>query len=555
MNIYELRDLIEQVGNIDSIPLRCATYSRVSTEKETQAASLHNMTDDFRDYVERHPNWTFVKAFIDDGRSGLTTKKREDFLKLLAAGAAGSYDLLITGEISRFGRNTMEGLQNIKYLKDRGIPVIFLYDDLNTYDADCDIQIQQKLVDAENESRKISKRVKRGHAKSIQKGHVLGNRIWGYKKENCKLVIDPETAPMVRRIFELYATNQHSMKEIEEILYQEGYRNSRGNRLSHTTMANIITNPKYKGYFVGGKVKVIDIFNKRQKFLPEKDWVMYKDEEGETVPALVSEELWEAANEVFQRRSIDVKHRRNCSTHKNTYTGKLFCTADGAPYYCKDVHYKGTDTSKWVCSHKIKNGADSCPSVAIYEDELNPVVLDAFREFSQSGEAILSAYLEQYRQVMQDAAGAEKDRERLQKALSAIAEKQDQILDLKVSGELTLDEFKRMMDKTRAEKAELEQELANLSNWEDLSDQMAQQCEKLKKALSFKLKDLVDGLVNRDFVDSFIQRIDVTPGGDGTLQLDIQILTSQVIHRELQKIEGRTGQTFKKMIESYEKNL
>ena len=217
MTIYELRDLIDQTGDIDNIPLRCATYSRVSTEKETQAASLHNMTDDFRDYVERHPNWTFVKAFIDDGRSGLTTKKREDFLKLLAAGAAGSYDLLITGEISRFGRNTMEGLQNIKYLKDRGIPVIFLYDDLNTYDADCDIQIQQKLVDAENESRKISKRVKRGHAKSIQKGHVLGNRIWGYKKENCKLVIDPETAPMVRRIFELYATNQHSMKEIEEI--------------------------------------------------------------------------------------------------------------------------------------------------------------------------------------------------------------------------------------------------------------------------------------------------------------------------------------------------
>ena len=122
MTIYELRDLIDQAGDIDNIPLRCATYSRVSTEKETQAASLHNMTDDFRDYVERHPNWTFVKAFIDDGKSGLTTKKREDFLKLLAAGAAGSYDLLITGEISRFGRNTMEGLQNIKYLKDRGIP-------------------------------------------------------------------------------------------------------------------------------------------------------------------------------------------------------------------------------------------------------------------------------------------------------------------------------------------------------------------------------------------------------------------------------------------------
>ena len=156
MTIYELRDLIDQTGDIDNIPLRCAAYSRASTEKETKAASLHNMTDDFRDYVERHPNWTFVKAFIDGGKIGLTTKKREDFLKLLAA---GSYDLLITGEISRFGRNTMEGLQNIEYLKGRSIPVIFLYDGLDTYDADCDIQIQQKLVDAESESRKISKRV------------------------------------------------------------------------------------------------------------------------------------------------------------------------------------------------------------------------------------------------------------------------------------------------------------------------------------------------------------------------------------------------------------
>ena len=86
-----------------------------------------------------------------------------------------------------------------------------------------------------------------------------------------------------------------------------------------------------------GKVQAIDIFNKRQKFLPEKNRVMYKDEEGQTVPALVSEELWEAVNKVFQRRSIDVKHRRNCSTCKNT------------------------DTGKWVCSRRIKTAPTSAP--------------------------------------------------------------------------------------------------------------------------------------------------------------------------------------------------
>ena len=290
MTIYELRDLLRKTP-IDELPLRCATYSRVSTEKEAQAASLLNMTDDFREYVERHAHWTLVKSYIDDGKSGLTTQKRKDFLNLLAAGASGQYDLLITGEISRFGRNTLEGLQNIQYLKQRGIPVLFLYDELNNYDPDCDIQIQQKLVDAENERHKISKRVKRGHQKSIQKGHVLGNRILGCKKEKCKLTPD-EYAPMVQLVFELYATNEYSMKQIEDILYEKGWRNTKGNKISHTTLSNVIANPKYKGYFVGHKVVNDDLMAHHRTFIPEEEWVMYKDETGDTVPALVSEELW-----------------------------------------------------------------------------------------------------------------------------------------------------------------------------------------------------------------------------------------------------------------------
>lgn len=554
MTIYELRDLLEH-SDITDLPLRCATYSRVSTEKETQAASLVNMTDDFREFVERQKNWTFVKAFIDDGKSGLTTRKRNDFLNLLAAGAAGEYDLLVTGEISRFGRNTMEGLENIKYLKDKGIPVIFLYDDLNTYDTDCDIQIQQKLVDAENESHKISKRVKRGHAKSIQKGHVLGNRMWGYKKVNCKLEIDEDTAPMVRMIFELYATNQYSMKEIEQIIYDKGYRNTNGNKLSHTTMANIIQNPKYKGYFVGGKVKVIDIYNKRQKFLPEDEWVMYKDEEGDVVPALVDEVLWEKANEVFKRRSIDVKGRRNCSTHKNTYTGKIFCAADGAPYYCKDVHYKGTDVSKWICSHKTNHGAASCPSIAIYEDELNCVVVEMFMEFRKNADQILEEYIAQYKALFSDAANYKSEQERLTKELVSIEARQDELLEMKLSGDITLDQFKRMMDKTRVQIAQVNAELNDLEHNEELIVQLEEQIDRLKNALDYGLQDLKDGIITRDFVDNYIKRIDVTPLGDNRQRLEIQGFAGDVIQREFEKVRGRTGQTFKKMIEAYENGL
>ena len=218
------------------------------------------------------------------------------------------------------------------------------------------------------------------------------------------------------------------MKEIEQIIYDKGYRNTNGKRLSHTTMANIIQNPKYKGYYVGGKVKIVDIFNKRQKFIPEKEWVMYKDESGETVPAIVSEETWRKANDVFQRRSIDVKGRRNCSTHKSTYTGKIFCEEDGAPYYCKDVHYKGSDVSKWICSHKINHGAASCRSTAIYEDELNSIVLEMFREFAKDADSILRMYMIQYKSHMADREYYKSEQERLAAELISIEGKQDQLL-------------------------------------------------------------------------------------------------------------------------------
>ena len=96
---------------------------------------------------------------------------------------------------------------------------------------------------------------------------------------------------MVRELSELYATGKYSMKQIENVFWEKGYRNNNGKKISHTTMSNLISNPKYKGYYVGNKVKVVDMFTKKQKFLPPDEWVMFKDETGEIVPAIVSEEL------------------------------------------------------------------------------------------------------------------------------------------------------------------------------------------------------------------------------------------------------------------------
>ena len=145
------------------------------------------------------------------------------------------------------------------------------------------------------------------------------------------------------------------MKQIENLFWERGYRNHNGKKIAHTTMSGMIANPEHKGYYVGNKVRIVDMFTKKQKFLPPEEWVMFKDESGEIMHAIVSEELWDAANAVLTRRSKDVKRRQNLCNHDNLLTGKLFCTHCGAAYYRRDAKdRKGSVNSKPVCSGKIK---------------------------------------------------------------------------------------------------------------------------------------------------------------------------------------------------------
>jgi len=125
---------------------------------------------------------------------------------------------------------------------------------------------------AKDELRKLSSRVKFGHQQAIKSSVVLGNsRIFGYQKDNRRLVINETQAPMVRDLFHLYAAGEYNMKQLETLFYEQGYRNYNSNKIAHTTMSNIISSPKYKGYYVGNKVKIVDMSTKKQKFLPPEE--------------------------------------------------------------------------------------------------------------------------------------------------------------------------------------------------------------------------------------------------------------------------------------------
>ena len=553
MDIHTTRQQLK-TKSIYDLPMRVTFYARVSSEKDEQLNSLDNQITYYQDLIRKNPSWEYVEGYIDEGLSAATTKKRENFHRMVDDGKGGVFDFIITKEISRFARNTLDSISFTRDLLNAGVGVFFQNDNINTLDEDSELRLTIMSGIAQDELRKLSSRVKFGHAQAIKKNVVLGNnRIFGYQKDKGRLVIDEDEAPMVRELFELYATGEYSMKQIETLFWEKGYRNHNGKKIAHTTMSGMISNPKYKGYYVGNKVKVIDLFTKKQKFLPPEEWVMFKDETGEIVPAIVDEDLWEQANKVLQKRSEDVKGRQGICNHANLLTGKLFCTDCGTAYYRRDsVDKTGKKNSKWVCSGKIKNGADSCGSFPIYEEELKPLLFDVFSETEADAEALIEKYIEMYRALGDS--DTTKQIEALRQQIELAQKKKSKLLGYNATGQLSDRDFLSMNKECDREIDETERQIYDLEQQQLSKDEFKKHIDTIRRVLREAKRDAAQGIINKEFVDRYIDKIFVTPE-DGRLKLQIKIFTGDTTDKYLSNLKRRTGHTFKKMIEAYENGL
>lgn len=547
MDILDIRAALRKKSIYD-IPLRVTYYARVSSDSDEQLNSLDNQISYYENFIKKNKSWTYVPGYVDEGLSGISTKKRKHFNEMIEDAKEGMFDLIITKEISRFARNTLDSLQYTRDLLGWGVGVFFQNDNINTLDEDAELRLTIMSSIAQDELRKLSSRIKFGHQQAIKSSVVLGNsRIFGYKKENKRLVIDETQAPMVRDLFRLYATGDYSMKQLEVMFYEQGYRNYNGNKIAHTTMSGIISNPKYKGYYVGNKVRIVDMFTKKQKFLPPEDWVMFKDETGEIVPALVSEEIWDKANEVLRRRSEDVKNRQGVCNHANLLTGKLFCAHCGAAYYRRESKSKdGTVNSKWVCSNKINNGADACPSFPIYENEIKPILFEVFNESRVDVEALIENYIEMFKSMEADDEAAKQIEE--QKRIIELADqKKNKLLELVTLGTITTANFKSMTDTCDREITEARRIISELEEELFTKEEFQKHIAEIRSRLDAAVKEAASGIIGNEFVAQYIDKIIVSIEDADTARLEIKIFTGKNTEKWLGRLnaraKGRTGNT------------
>lgn len=181
--------------------LRAAAYCRVSTDRAEQSGSLASQRSFFDDYIRNSDSMTLVGVFYDEGTSGTTTLNRYGFNKMISLAVSGGIDIILTKEVSRFARNTVDTLNITRMLRAKGVGIIFINDNIDTRDSDGELRLSIMATIAQEESRKISERVKWGQQRKMEQGVVFGRSCLGYDVKDGKITVNADSAEIVKRIF------------------------------------------------------------------------------------------------------------------------------------------------------------------------------------------------------------------------------------------------------------------------------------------------------------------------------------------------------------------
>ena len=428
---------------LTSIKLRVTDYARVSTDHLEQKKSLQNQVEHFEQYIKENPNWTYIPGYVDDGITGTSDIKRDNFMKMIEDARLGKFDLIVTKEISRFSRNTLDSIKYTRELLSYGVAVLFVNDNINTAQSDSELRLTIMASMAQDEIRRLSERVKFGMNRAIERGEILGNDLfYGYKKDRDSGILNiiEEEAKIVRRIYELYAVEQLTLSKIAKALNNEGLKTCQNKKWCISTISRMIENPKYKGYYCGRKSEIVDYMTKKIKYFEKGDWVIYEDKI--RIPPIVDEDLWDRANNrLMLRKKAFMMRKEDKNIYKNRYlySAKIYCAKHNTVFHRRKFRKNKKDIT-WVCSLYLKNGKTSCDSPNIRESELDEIFKDLISKLQIDSIDIVNTLISYYKNLEIDT-GIDKEISSIENKINNLYTKKDKILELTIQGGLSNDEF------------------------------------------------------------------------------------------------------------------
>ena len=518
-------------------------YGRVSTEHEAQLEAFKNQLQWYEDQLKMHPNWKLVEpieTYLDKGITGTQAKKRPGFLHMINDAKSGKFAMVVTRDVCRFARNTVDTLAYARQLKEIGIQIYFVFDNIKTIqDNDGEYRLTIMANNAQEESRRISERAKAGQYISRANGVLYGTgNILGYNRIRRKSDPDkknaigdksvptfevvPEQAETVRLIFEMYAEG-YGLKRIKNYLEQNGYKTATGKtKWFESSLSRILGNPMYIGKQYQCQTEVLDFLSHRVKKNSKEDYVLI---EGDFEP-IISEELFQKVQEI--RASKVVKAGFTGKSHgvrqsKDKWILKLECGCGSGfqRYKWRTNASTGEEIGGYACRHRVTDGStefrkskgmpidDTCSLPSIPEWKLDYMALEIFKKiWGNQADTIFEVYRLISQNYHIEQVKTRESPEYLEKQIQKCQSRLVALVDLYTDGDISLEVYRSKRDEynSRMEtlKAQLKEITANSGDTQ----------EELIKERLIAIKQLLDdmALCNKEkspneLINNFVDKI------------------------------------------------
>ena len=395
---------------------RVAAYCRVSTDSEEQLTSYTTQKKVYTEMIASRPDWELAGIYADEGISGTRADKRPQFQKMIKDCYAGKIDYIVTKSVSRFARNTVDCLEHVRILKNRGIGVYFEEQNIDTLSIDSELYLVIYAGFAQSESESMSKNITWAYRKRFEDGKVMMQykTTLGYKKgADGEPEIVPEEAEIVKQIYEMFLSGQ-TVRAISEKLQSEKIRvPGKKFTFSHSMVMRILRNEKYCGDSLLQKTITVDCISKTRRANMGEAPMYYVQN---SHPAIISRETFHMAQvEIARRKALQPSVEKKASTAVGKYSRYalsevLVCGECGSRY--KRVTWSaGGKRIVWRCSNRLENGKKYCrTSPTLKEEELHAAIVRAINKFNSQDR---STYLELMKATICEAIGIKPNTEEI----------------------------------------------------------------------------------------------------------------------------------------------
>ena len=536
-----------------------AIYARVSTEHEAQISALGNQIQYYDDLFEKHPEWELYDRYIDEGITGTSVKKRKNFMRMMQDASKNKFDLIVTREVSRFARNTVDTLQQTRILRREGVEVYFTEDNIWTMnDEDGELRLTIMATLAQNESKKTSVRVKAGQMISFKNGVLYGNgNILGYDRIGKEYVVNELQARTVRRIFDLYLDG-NGVRKIQFALEKEGHLTATGlTKWQPGNISRILRNSFYCGTIVYRKQFVPDFLEQKKiNNFGEVDKVIV---EGRHTP-IVTKEQFEKVQQILSSKSESV-HNKGCrgkKISKDVWCRKMKCECGSS--YNRVTWHKSSEGPQYAyqCYSQIRTGSFKtrerkglstegiCVTKMVPRWKLEVMADIIFQKFWNDREGVLAIANEMLDNCYENEHDNEVlDRKRdLEDKMELWNRKYNNLLDMRMAGEIEKDRYDEKREQILKEQQHLKKQLEIIGGETGLSDDIyMDKVEILKYGLEQNFnfstrhipEEVIDAFIKEIIVcqDGFIWKLNLTPDDELKMQVDGRTNNYTVTQTEL----------------------